>query len=93
LAGKTLNLKNLANEVSGWAQLHRPLPEKVYKVGELHLRPFRDAAAESLAKQEEVKKRIQEQEKAQGRPQLTLKERMAAFNAKQKVEAQQNSAI
>jgi hypothetical protein len=84
LQGKTLNLKNLVNELSGWSQLHRPEPKKVYTVGEMHLRPFRDQAAESLAKQEEVKARIQKQEAEQGRPQMTLKERVAAQKQREK---------
>lgn len=60
LAGKTLNLKNLVNELSGWLQLQRRASAALSSSPVVSTMGI--ATAEWLVKQEEVRKRIQEKE-------------------------------
>lgn len=72
LQGKTLNLKNLVNELPGWLQLQRRTTAS--PDAGLAASTLGKSTTEMLAKQEEIKKRILEQEAARGGPRPSLKE-------------------
>jgi predicted transcriptional regulator len=81
LAGKTLNLKNLVNELAGWLQLQRKAtaaPSSSPVVSTMG-----KSTAGLLAELEAKRKRIMEQA-AQGGPGLTPTERMAIYKQEQK---------
>jgi hypothetical protein len=83
LRGKTLNLKNLVNESTGWLQLHRkstaaPITSSVAS-------SMGVATAEWIAEQKRIQQRILEQEAAQGGQRQSLKERQAQLLAGKKL--------
>ena len=84
LTGKTLNLKNLVNELPGWLQLQRKTT--VAPPTGPAMSPFAKATAERLAKEEEIKRKILEQDAARVGPKLSLKEMRDKFAAQKKAE-------
>jgi hypothetical protein len=73
LQGKTLNLKNLVNEVAGWLQMQRKTTAA--PASSPAMNPFSKATAEREAKLEEIKKKVLAQDAARGGPRPKLRER------------------